>query len=57
MVNTDKTIRMESFLKNGDIITGGTTNPGNCYVAPTIITGVSPEDPVMQGKYSARFCL
>lgn len=48
MVNTDKTIRMESFLKDGDIITGGTTDPGDCYVAPTVITGVSPEDPVMQ---------
>ncbi len=48
MVNSGKTIRMESFLKNGNIITGGSTNPDTCYVAPTIITGVKPEDPVMQ---------
>ncbi len=48
MINSEKTVRMESFLKIGNIITGGITNPGNCYVAPTIITGVRPEDPVMQ---------
>lgn len=48
MVNTEKTVRMESFLKNGNIVTGGITNQGNCYVAPTIITGVRAEDPVMQ---------
>jgi aldehyde dehydrogenase (NAD+) len=48
MVNPGKTIRMESFFKNGNIITGGVTDPENCYVAPTIISDVSPEDPVMQ---------
>jgi aldehyde dehydrogenase (NAD+) len=48
MVSTGKTVRMESFLKNGDIIVGGVTDSENCYVAPTIITGISPEDPVMQ---------
>lgn len=48
MVNSEKTIRMGSFLKNGEIITGGITDAEKCYVAPTIITGVKPEDPVMQ---------
>ncbi|HAX92942.1 MAG TPA: aldehyde dehydrogenase family protein [Bacteroidales bacterium] len=48
MVNPEKTVRMESFFKNGNIITGGIANPEDCYVAPTIITGVKPEDPVMQ---------
>ncbi len=48
IVNSEKTLRMESFLKNGNIITGGITDPEKCYVAPTIITGVKPEDPVMQ---------
>lgn len=48
MVSFAKTVRMESFMKKGDVVTGGDTDTGDCYVAPTIITGVSPEDPVMQ---------
>ena len=48
MINYDKTLRMESFLKKGDIITGGSTNPDDCYVAPSLITGISPDDPIMQ---------
>jgi len=48
MINSGKTNRMESLMKNGKIITGGNSNPDKCYVAPTIITDVKPEDPVMQ---------
>ena len=48
IINRDKTIRMESLMKNGEIILGGVTNEETCYVAPTIITGVKPDDPVMQ---------
>lgn len=48
MINSEKAARMESFFKNGNIIAGGIVNPEECYVAPTIITGVKPEDPVMQ---------
>lgn len=48
MVNTAKTERMGSFMKNGQIVTGGSTDNENCYVAPTIISGVQPDDPIMQ---------
>lgn len=48
MVNEAKTVRMESFMNAGNIISGGNTNADECYVAPTIITGVRPDDPVMQ---------
>jgi len=48
MINYDKTLRMESFLKKGNIIAGGATNPDDCYVAPSLITGISPDDPIMQ---------
>ncbi len=48
IINSDKTIRMESLMKSGQIITGGSTNAETHYVAPTIITDVKPEDPVMQ---------
>lgn len=48
MVNAAKTMRMESFVNTGKVITGGSINADECYVAPTIVTGVSPDDPVMQ---------
>jgi aldehyde dehydrogenase (NAD+) len=50
MINSDKTLRMESFFKSGEIITGGIASHENCYVAPTIITGVRIDDPVMQDE-------
>lgn len=48
VINPAKTERMESFIKNSKIIFGGKTDTDNCYVEPTLITGVSPDDPVMQ---------
>ena len=48
MINTAKAERMESFIKNAEIISGGKTDTGRCYVEPTLITGVSADDPVMQ---------
>jgi aldehyde dehydrogenase (NAD+) len=50
MINSAKAARMDSFMKNGHIITGGDTSTANCYVAPTIITEVNPDDPVMQDE-------
>lgn len=47
MINSDKTIRMGSLMKKGHIVTGGYTSPEKCYVAPTIITDVKLDDPVM----------
>lgn len=40
--------RLAEFLKDGEIIIGGETNPDECYIAPTVIDRVSLEDPVMQ---------
>lgn len=48
MINADKTERLESFMKHGKIITGGTADREQCYVAPTVITDVREDDPVMQ---------
>jgi aldehyde dehydrogenase (NAD+) len=39
---------MESFIINSKIIFGRKNDTDNCYVEPTLITGVSPDDPVMQ---------
>ena len=48
MINAEKTERIGSYFKNGNIITGGIADTETCYVAPTIITGVRIEDSVMQ---------
>lgn len=47
IISSSNATRLGSLMKNGKIITGGTVNPETCYVAPTIITDVKPDDPVM----------
>jgi len=48
MVSPDRTEKMVSFMKHGKIIAGGITSMADNYVSPTIIDGVTPDDPVMQ---------
>ena len=48
MINAAKAGKMESYIKNAEIISGGKTDTVNCYVEPTLITGVTPDDPVMK---------
>lgn len=40
--------RLSSYLNNGEVAHGGTTNPKTRYIAPTILSGITPDDPVMQ---------
>lgn len=40
--------RLQSFLNNGGIAVGGETDPSERFIAPTILTDVKPNDPVMQ---------
>lgn len=40
--------RLKKLLKNGQIVVGGELNPEKRLIAPTIIEGVSWEDPIMQ---------
>jgi aldehyde dehydrogenase (NAD+) len=40
--------RLEKFLTSGVVATGGTVDPGDRYVAPTVLTEVTRDDPVMQ---------
>jgi len=48
VISPDKTIRLESLMKKGQIVTGGKTDPEKCYVAPTVIKDIRPDDPIMQ---------
>jgi aldehyde dehydrogenase (NAD+) len=48
VINPSKATRLASLMNSGEIVTGGTTDPENCYVAPTVIKNISPDDPIMQ---------
>jgi aldehyde dehydrogenase (NAD+) len=39
--------RISSYLKEGNVYSGGRTNAATRYIEPTILTGVSPDAPVM----------
>ena len=40
--------RLEKLLEAGTVVTGGVVDHDDRYLAPTILTGVSRDDPVMQ---------
>jgi aldehyde dehydrogenase (NAD+) len=40
--------RLEKFLTSGTVATGGTVDAENRYIAPTVLTDVSRDDPIMQ---------
>ena len=40
--------RLVAFLKEGRIVIGGQSDPENLYIAPTLISNIAWEDPVMQ---------
>lgn len=48
IVNEKAFDRLEGYLKDGDILFGGQTDRSERFFSPTILTGVSPEAPVMQ---------
>ena len=48
VISSGNTVRLASLMKTGKIVTGGKSNPETCYVAPTVIKDVKPDDPIMQ---------
>lgn len=47
LISPDKVTRLECLIKGGRIVAGGGSEPSSCYMAPTVITDVKPDDPVM----------
>lgn len=47
IVNSAHFHRVEKLLDSGTVAVGGTTNADTRYIAPTVLTGVSADDPVM----------
>ena len=48
IVNADHLRRLELLMGSASIVTGGASDAGERYFAPTILQGVSPLSPIMQ---------
>ena len=48
VINAKSVRRLSELMKCGEIVTGGNVDEQSCYVAPTIIRNVSPDDPIMK---------
>ncbi|MBE3086585.1 MAG: aldehyde dehydrogenase [Bacteroidetes bacterium] len=48
VISSENVHRLSELMKNGQIVTGGTTDSETRYVAPTIIKDVKPGDPIMK---------
>jgi len=48
IINQKHFNRLVGLLQHGEIITGGETDSSSCYIAPTVIEGISLSAPVMQ---------
>ncbi|KAJ7372496.1 Aldehyde dehydrogenase 3 member B1 [Desmophyllum pertusum] len=50
IVNKKHFNRLKSLMKNGTCAIGGETDESENYIAPTVITGVKPTDPLMENE-------
>ncbi len=48
IINSRHFDRVSQLIGSGTVVAGGRTDAGDKYIAPTVLTGVSPESPVMQ---------
>jgi aldehyde dehydrogenase (NAD+) len=48
IISSANVTRLKGLMKSGQIVAGGTTDTESCYVAPTIIKDVKPQDPIMK---------
>jgi aldehyde dehydrogenase (NAD+) len=48
IINRNHLARLAGYLSNGQIAHGGQLEAGDLYLAPTLLTGVLPDAPVMQ---------
>ena len=44
--------RLKELMKSGKCEIGGETDESEKYIAPTVITGVKPTDPLMENEAS-----
>jgi aldehyde dehydrogenase (NAD+) len=50
IINQHHFERLTALLDSGTILCGGNTDVGGCKIAPTLLTNVAPDSPVMQNE-------
>jgi aldehyde dehydrogenase (NAD+) len=50
IINKESVMRLSRLIGTAEIASGGYIDPENCFVSPTILNNVRPEDPVMQDE-------
>jgi aldehyde dehydrogenase (NAD+) len=50
MVNMEQFLRLEKLLDENSVWSGGKSDPGERYIAPTILRGVTPTSSLMQSE-------
>ncbi|MGD9132550.1 MAG: aldehyde dehydrogenase family protein, partial [Desulfobacterales bacterium] len=50
IINRHHFNRLHGLMEKGDVIIGGQSDPQDLYIAPTVITNLSWDDPVMQDE-------
>jgi aldehyde dehydrogenase (NAD+) len=48
IINQENTRRLSALIETGQIVAGGKVDTERCYIAPTVIKDVKPDDPIMQ---------
>lgn len=48
IISRNNVERLDAFIRQGEVVEGGQTDPESCYVAPTVINNVRPGDKLMQ---------
>jgi aldehyde dehydrogenase (NAD+) len=48
IINRDNVRRISGLMQSGEIVTGGTTDEEKCFVSPTVIKDIRPDDPIMK---------
>lgn len=48
IINANHFNRLQALLKNGEVVIGGQSDPQDLFIAPTVITDLSWDAPVMQ---------
>jgi aldehyde dehydrogenase (NAD+) len=50
VINKENVIRLSGLIGTAEVASGGHIDPENCFISPTILNNVKPEDPVMQDE-------
>jgi aldehyde dehydrogenase (NAD+) len=50
IINEKHFLRLSKLMEKGNILMGGQTDINDLYIAPTLIDGITPDDPIMQGE-------